>query len=194
MLRSLLPSRGLLAARGLPLTSNLAYGSVRYNGTKSFTKLTLPADDFAKTKLVHGSTDLTIAITPGARDKLYRIANEDKNTDTALKIDVESGGCHGFQYNLDLANLSEVLKDDADMLVFKRTDGDKGEYGVAQLVLNEASLEILQELKIDYTKELIGSQFKVVDSPYTSTECGCGASFDFDFDKLEKVREERGRA
>lgn len=193
MLRSI-PLRGLLAARGLPLTANVARASVRYNGTKTFTKLTLPADDFAKTKLVHGTTNLTIAITPRARDKLYKIANDDKNAETALKIDVESGGCHGFQYNLDLATLSDVLKEDSDMLVFKRTDGDKGDYGVAQLVLNEASLEILQELKIDYTKELIGSQFKVVDSPYTSTECGCGASFDFDFDKLEKARQERGEA
>lgn len=161
---------------------------------KSFKKLTLPADDFARTKLIHGSSDLTIAITQRARDKLYTIANTDKNNDTALKISVELGGCHGFQYNLDLSTVSKEVAEDAEALVFKRNDGDSGEFGSAQLVLNPASLEILQELKIDYTKELIGSQFKVVDSPYTSTECGCGASFDFDFDKLEKAREERGQA
>ncbi|KAJ9100285.1 hypothetical protein QFC19_005638 [Naganishia cerealis] len=63
--------------------------------------------------------------------------------------------------------------------------------GVANLAIDESSLEILQESKIDYTKELIGSSFKVVESPYTSTECGCGASFDFDFDKLEKKKQQK---
>ena len=32
--------------------------------------------------------------------------------------------------------------------------------------MNESSLMILQDSKLDYTKELIGSQFKIVDSPY----------------------------
>lgn len=69
------------------------------------------------------------------------------------------------------------------MFVFER-DG-------ASIVLDDSSLTILQELRLDYTKELIGSQFKIVDSPYTSTACGCGASFDFDFDKLEQNKKQR---
>ncbi|CAN3356570.1 iron-sulfur assembly protein 2 [Diutina catenulata] len=175
----------------------LRFNSSAAAAPKSFQKTaaTLPnsTNDFVLTKLVHGSTDLSIAITARARDKLYSIANGDKNPETALKIGVESGGCHGFQYNLDLSELSKELEKQADALVFKRSDGDAGEYGVAQLVMDEASLEILQDSKIDYTKELIGSQFKVVDSPYTSTECGCGSSFDFDFDKLEKKKAEKGQ-
>lgn len=142
-------------------------------------------DDFNVTKLIHGTTDLQIAITQRARDKLNSIAEEDKNPNLALKIGVESGGCHGFQYNLNLSDLKQELENDEDneLLVFKRLD-DSGH--VAQVILDESSLEILQDSKIDYTKELIGSSFKVVDSPYTSTACGCGASFDFDFDKLQK--------
>jgi iron-sulfur cluster assembly accessory protein len=142
-------------------------------------------DDFNVTKLIHGTTDLQIAITQRARDKLNSIAEEDKNPNLALKIGVESGGCHGFQYNLNLSDLKQELENDQDneLLVFKRFD-DSGH--VAQVILDESSLEILQDSKIDYTKELIGSSFKVVDSPYTSTACGCGASFDFDFDKLQK--------
>lgn len=143
--------------------------------------------DFNATKLIHGDTNLQIAITQRAREKLNLIAVEDKNANSALKIGVESGGCHGFQYNLTLTDLEkELLGDNAsELLVFKRVDDDSK---VAQVVLDPSSLEILQDLKIDFTKELIGSQFKVVDSPYTSTACGCGASFDFDFEKLEKKK------
>ncbi|ODV79354.1 uncharacterized protein CANTADRAFT_90440 [Suhomyces tanzawaensis NRRL Y-17324] len=145
-------------------------------------------DDFNLTKLIHGTTDLQLAITSRASNKLNSIAETDNNPNTALKISVESGGCHGFQYNLNLTDLEKEIAADADeeLLVFKREDGT-GQ--VAQVVLDESSLEILQDSKIDYTKELIGSSFKVVDSPYTSTACGCGASFDFDFEKLQRKKE-----
>ncbi|KAG2736325.1 hypothetical protein G9P44_000415 [Scheffersomyces stipitis] len=147
-------------------------------------------DDFNATKLVHGKTDMQIAITKIASEKLNKIAVDDNNINTALKIGVESGGCHGFQYNLDLTDLEKELAQDEDdeLLVFKRID-ESG--NIAQIILDESSLEILQDSKLDYTKELIGSSFKIVDSPYTSTSCGCGASFDFDFEKLQKTKRER---
>lgn len=142
-------------------------------------------DDFNITKLVHGKTDMKIAITKRASDKLTKIAKDDNNPNAALKISVESGGCHGFQYNLSLTDLKEELKEgEEDVLVFKRDEDDS----IAQIVINESSLQILQDSKIDFTKELIGSSFKVVDSPYTSTACGCGASFDFDFEKLAQKK------
>ncbi|CAK7902286.1 iron-sulfur assembly protein 2 [[Candida] anglica] len=149
-------------------------------------------DDFAITKLIHGQTDLHIAITERASNKLTDIATADNNPKTALKISVESGGCHGFQYNLELTDLdvemAKAKEEDIEdeLLVFKRQQEGK----TAVIVLDDSSLQILQDSKVDYTKELIGSQFKVVDSPYTSTACGCGASFDFDFEKLEKKNNE----
>lgn len=143
-------------------------------------------DDFNITKLTHGKTELRIAITLRARDKLEQIARDDNNPDSALRIKVESGGCHGFQYNLDLTEVSKELKEDDELLVFLRD-------GVATVIFDESSLEILQDSKVDYTKELIGLSFKVVDSPYTSTACGCGASFDFDFDKLEEAKSQRAK-
>lgn len=146
-------------------------------------------DDFKHTTLKHGNTNLEFAITTKARDKLYSIANADKSLTTALKIGVESGGCHGFQYNLKLTDLQQELAEDEDILVFERNDTRSTEYDVAQVILDESSLELLQESKVDYTKELIGSQFKVFDSPYTTAGCGCGSSFDFDFEKLQKKKE-----
>ena len=116
--------------------------------------------------------------------KLTEIAESDQNPDSALKIKVESGGCHGFQYNMDLTNVKDELSKNKDLVVFQRSDNDK-----AKVIFDESSLEILQDSKVDYTKELIGSSFKVVDSPYTSTSCGCGSSFDFDFEKLQKAKE-----
>lgn len=142
-------------------------------------------NDFRATKLIHGKTNLSFAITERASKKLNEISQQD-NQDSGLLIQVESGGCHGFQYNLKLTNIDKELQQqqqdgdangENDLIVFERDQGGK-------VIMNESSLMILQDSKLDYTKELIGSQFKIVDSPYTSSACGCGSSFDFDFDKL----------
>lgn len=116
---------------------------------------------------------LTIDISERAVAKLKSIAEEEKNPDLALRIAVESGGCHGFQYNLHLSNLAEKTEDDC---IFEK-DG-------AHVMIDDASLSILRESVVDYTTELIGSMFKVVDSPYMASSCGCGSSFDFDFSKV----------
>lgn len=189
--------------------TGIKYSGFRWNGTSAVLKLlkassfALPQDkplltpeqnlqlqqdtaDFAITHLVHGVTPMKLAITERAAEKLQLIVESDEDPDSALRIGVESGGCHGFQYNLKLTGVSKELAEDGDLFVFKR--------GPAQVVIDESSLEILQDSKVDYTKELIGSQFKVVDSPYTSTSCGCGSSFDFDFDKLEKAKLAREEA
>lgn len=138
---------------------------------------------FDVTRLLRGSTDLKIGITDNAKNKLVSIAQLDQNEDLALRVKVESGGCHGFQYNFELATLKEELEKEPELVVFQRTDTP-----LATVAFDESSLEILQDSKIDYTNELIGSLFKMVDSPYTLTSCGCGASFDFDFEKLEQSK------
>lgn len=50
--------------------------------------------------------------------------------------------------------------------------------GEAKVVMDEASLELLKGSTIDYTTELIGSQFKIVGNPRAKSSCGCGTSFD----------------
>lgn len=132
---------------------------------------------------------MRLGITERARDKLNHIATKDNNPDSGLLVKVESGGCHGFQYDIKLTNVSEEIKNNKDVLVFKRMEptGEANEQGslvIAQVIIDESSLQILQDSKLDYTKELIGSQFKMIDSPYTTSGCGCGSSFDFDFEKL----------
>merc|ERR1712098_955530 len=43
-------------------------------------------------------TPMHIEITPRASNRLKEIMSKDSNPNLALRISVESGGCHGFQY------------------------------------------------------------------------------------------------
>ena len=97
--------------------------------------------------------------------------SKDSNPDLVLRVTVESGGCHGFQYLMSLTNRSSISSEDDTL--FEATDGSG-----AKIVLDEPSLELLKGSKIDYTMELIGSQFKVVGNPAATSSCGCGTSFD----------------
>ncbi|KAE8447391.1 hypothetical protein EG329_010805 [Mollisiaceae sp. DMI_Dod_QoI] len=189
--------------------------------------------------------DMTIEITPRAANRLAEIMQKDSNPNLALRITVESGGCHGFQYLMSLTTLPSLLKlsnsiqeeappasntssndpnaissgsptnptaegeqapalntsssDPNAMLsrtlpsdtqnkhtqnekeakleeedtVFAANDGSG-----AMVVLDGPSLELLKDSKVDFTMELIGSQFKIVDNPLATSSCGCGTSFD----------------
>jgi iron-sulfur cluster assembly 2 len=93
------------------------------------------------------------------------------NPDLLLRVQVESGGCHGFQYLMSLTSRPEISE--ADDTVFESEDG-KG----TKVVMDEPSLELLKGSKVDYSMELIGSQFKIADNPHSTSSCGCGTSFD----------------
>jgi iron-sulfur cluster assembly accessory protein len=73
-------------------------------------------------------------------------------------------------------SLDDLSKSPAaeDETVFERREGEK----VGKVVIDEASLELLNGSTVDYTMELIGSQFKVTGIPGATSSCGCGTSFD----------------
>lgn len=96
---------------------------------------------------------------------------KDVNPSLALRVTVESGGCHGFQYLMSLIDIAKISPEDDT--VFETSDGTG-----AKLVMDEPSLELLKGSRVDYTSELIGSQFKIVDNPAATSSCGCGTSFD----------------
>lgn len=131
---------------------------------------------------------------------------KDSNDNLALRITVESGGCHGFQYLMSLTTLpsplqlSTPIQEEAppalntsssdpnampsntkpkDQKVAKLQEEDTvfGADG-AMIVMDKDSLELLKDSKVDFTMELIGSQFKIVDNPLATSSCGCGTSFD----------------
>ncbi|KAJ5602042.1 hypothetical protein N7510_011576 [Penicillium lagena] len=93
-----------------------------------------------------------------------------------LRITVTSGGCHGFQYLMSLEPASKIDVE-ADT-VFEGEEDVATVAGEAKVVIDEPSLELLHGSTVDYTTELIGSQFKIVDNPRATSNCGCGTSFD----------------
>lgn len=112
---------------------------------------------------------------------------KDANPNLALRIQVESGGCHGFQYLMSLVTIpekgspewSEVIKEDDTIFEFAPDENEAAPLTNApKVILDEPSLELLKGSKVDFTMELIGSQFKITDNPYASSSCGCGTSFD----------------
>ncbi|KAF1826485.1 uncharacterized protein K489DRAFT_295023, partial [Dissoconium aciculare CBS 342.82] len=126
---------------------------------------------------------LTITITPRAAHRLQKIAATDKNPDLALRVTVESGGCHGFQYLMSLTNAKDAdVEEDSifenEDVVGKNTEGEEIAEYKAKVIMDEPSLELLKGSSVDYTMELIGSQFKVTGIPGAKSSCGCGTSFD----------------
>ena len=55
---------------------------------------------------------------------------------------------------------------------------DEAGSGRAEVVMDQPSLELLKGSTVDFTTELIGSQFKIVGNPRATSSCGCGTSFD----------------
>jgi iron-sulfur cluster assembly 2 len=113
---------------------------------------------------------MRIAISPRASNRLHAISSGDQNPNLALRVSIESGGCHGFQYLMDLTDLGESPATEEDTIF----QGEKGE----KIVVDESSLELLNGSTVDYTMELIGSQFKITGIPGATSSCGCGTSFD----------------
>ncbi|KAF7586008.1 hypothetical protein BBP40_009714, partial [Aspergillus hancockii] len=97
-----------------------------------------------------------------------------------LRITVTSGGCHGFQYLMSLEAASKIDPEEDTIFEaeYSPEEGSPEGAGEAKVVMDEASLELLYGSTVDYTMELIGSQFKIVDNPRATSNCGCGTSFD----------------
>lgn len=115
--------------------------------------------------------EMLIDITARAANRLKEIMSKDSNPNLALRVTVESGGCHGFQYLMSLTNTSAISPEDDT--IFESSD-----FSGAKVVMDEPSLELLKGSQVDFTMELIGSQFKIVGNPAATSSCGCGTSFD----------------
>lgn len=131
---------------------------------------------------------LMVEISERAANRLRQItdpssspsATKDENPYHHLRITVTSGGCHGFQYLMSLEPASKI--DPEEDTIFEAEPPGEGSdvagNGTAKIVMDEPSLELLSGSTVDYTTELIGSQFKIVDNPRATSSCGCGTSFD----------------
>lgn len=108
-------------------------------------------------------------ISTRAAERLRSLAQREGNPNVAVRIAVESGGCHGYQTKIELTDLAE---------------GD-GDYHFAlptiapsNVLIDPVSLSLLSGATLDYATELIGSTFRVTDNPHAAGGCGCGVSWE----------------
>lgn len=136
------------------------------------------------TKIINYDENLTLNITKVAAEKLDNIYNESRQY---LNINIENGGCHGYQYNLNLVddtdknNLQERKVNEADefsnigetnrMITYLLKHG--------KVEIDSHSLKIINNSTLNFTTELIGSFFKI-ESDSLKNSCGCGTSFDIE--------------
>lgn len=83
---------------------------------------------------------------------------------------------------MSLEDASKVDKDEDTIFEYtpSAAESEMANRGKAEVVMDSASLELLKGSTIDFTQELIGSQFKVVGNPRATSSCGCGTSFDIE--------------
>jgi iron-sulfur cluster assembly accessory protein len=104
----------------------------------------------------------TMKLSPAAAARVSAIAAK-QGKPAILRLAVDGGGCSGFQYRFELAELAE-----ADDLAVE-TDG-------VTLVVDPVSLDLVAGSTVDFVESLGGAAFRV-ENPLASAGCGCGSSF-----------------
>ena len=106
-----------------------------------------------------------VVFTPLARQKLGEVLEEEKATDSYLKIEVyQGGGCAcsgGFRYALSL----EKSPGTTDVVE---------EVGGLKVLAAKADAELLRGSKIDFVQTLQRTGFKLENPNVHAESCGCG--------------------
>jgi len=107
-----------------------------------------------------------IQITEAALKEIKRLQLARKQPNSILKVEVKTGGCNGFIYQLDLKsdgeNLAEIMHINS-----------------LSVNINPESYKYVKNLKIDYSEDLMGGGFRF-QNPDVATNCSCGQSFAID--------------
>ena len=104
-----------------------------------------------------------VEVTANAAKRVAWLVAQEGRPGLMLRVSVSGGGCSGFQYGFSF--------DDAvggDDRTFER-DG-------VTVVIDEASLDLLNGSQIDFVEDLIGASFQIT-NPQATSSCGCGSSF-----------------
>ena len=104
-----------------------------------------------------------VRISDAAARRISALIGEDGTPGMMFRVSVSGGGCSGFQYGF---SIDDAVSDD------DRVFADGG----VSVVVDEASLGLLDGAELDYVEELIGAYF-TMKNPNASTRCGCGSSF-----------------
>ena len=104
----------------------------------------------------------TLTLTDSAAKRVAMIA-EKQAKPAILRLSVEGGGCSGFQYKFDLADIAEG-------------DDSVSETAGVKLVVDPVSLDLVAGCTVDFVESLGGAAFRV-ENPQAAAGCGCGSSF-----------------
>jgi len=107
-------------------------------------------------------SDPQISLTESAARRVAWIA-ERQHKPAILRLAVDGGGCAGFTYKFELADIAAGDDEIAE------TDGVK-------LVVDPISLELVKGSAVDFVEDLGGAAFRVT-NPNAQSGCGCGSSF-----------------
>ncbi|GMT14975.1 hypothetical protein PFISCL1PPCAC_6272, partial [Pristionchus fissidentatus] len=102
-----------------------------------------------------------LILTKAAKQRLEEILSPEEK----LRIEVEGGGCAGFEYKIRLDRT--VAPDD---LVLK--EGEK-----EVVIVDEMSLGYIRGSTVDYVEDLMKASFRVLANPLADKGCSCGTSF-----------------
>ncbi|MCK5478502.1 MAG: iron-sulfur cluster assembly accessory protein [Methylococcales bacterium] len=105
---------------------------------------------------------MAITLTENAARQIEKQLQK-RGSGIGLKLGVKTSGCSGYAYVLDYAD--EQAENDT---VFEQ-------FGVKVLV-NQADLDKLDGIELDYAREGINEAFKF-NNPNVTGQCGCGESF-----------------
>ena len=86
-----------------------------------------------------------------------------KDKGSFFRIAIKGGGCSGFQYDFSI----DKNRHDDDLVFVSHN---------VEVVVDEMSLELIDQAELDYVQDLMGSYFAVT-NPNATASCGCGTSF-----------------
>ena len=106
---------------------------------------------------------LAVSLTESAAKQVSEIIGQPNPEGKGLRIYVETGGCSGMSYAMEIASR-------------KDTDEEFESHG-AKLFVEERGLVYLAGSVIDYKDGLSGAGFRIT-NPNAKQTCGCGKSFE----------------
>ena len=104
-----------------------------------------------------------ITLTDKAAVKVKQLLESENATELALRVAVRPGGCSGYSYEMFFDG--EFAADDLVQ-----------PFGDVKVVVDPASLQLLEGANLDYNDGLQDAGFKIT-NPNASRSCGCGQSF-----------------
>jgi len=109
------------------------------------------------------TTATPVTLSEAAVKEVKRLMNVQGLTDGGLRLGVKGGGCSGLSYTINFDDKIGPYDGVYDI------DGVK-------VIIDAKSAIYLQGTQLDFSKDLMGGQFRFV-NPNASKTCGCGESF-----------------